>query len=411
MASRQENELLTQIGPGTPCGELMRRYWQPAALSEELPPGAAPVPVRLLGEDLVLFRDDRSRPGLLGMHCSHRGADLSYGRLEDGGIRCIYHGWLYDVHGKCLEQPGEPAGSTFHERIRHPAYPCQEVGGLIYAYLGPGDPPPLPPFEFVTVPADYRINTKVFQDCNYLQGNEGNIDPVHLSFLHRMRADGEESAQAYNTEDTRPIIEVEETAYGLRIYCVRSVKGGRHYVRVTNYLLPNASAVSGTSEGYTVNWHVPIDDTHHWRHMIRFSRTQPMDQGGRWMGRSEEVTPDYHMVRSRANRYLQDRESMKTGSFCGLGSNFLPHDTCATEGPGPIQARTQEHLGYTDKGIFAARKVLIRAIHEVEAGSQAPRPTRDDLVARSDVLLPASVDWHSYWENAALETELTTLRV
>ena len=133
MTTREENELLTQTGPGAPGGDFMRRYWQPTALSEELPPGGAPVTVRLLGEDLVLFRDDQGRPGLLGLHCAHRGADLSYGRLEDGGLRCIYHGWLYDVHGQCLEQPGEPAGSTFHQRIRLPAYACHEQAGVIFA--------------------------------------------------------------------------------------------------------------------------------------------------------------------------------------------------------------------------------------------------------------------------------------
>ena len=144
MVSVQENELLTRIGPGTPGGELLRRYWQPAALAEELPTGGAPLPVRLLGEELVLFRDADGHPGLLGLHCAHRGADLSYGRLEDGGIRCIYHGWLYDRTGRCLEQPGEPAGSTFHERIRHTAYPCEERAGLVLTYMGPGDPPLLP---------------------------------------------------------------------------------------------------------------------------------------------------------------------------------------------------------------------------------------------------------------------------
>src|SRR3989449_2166510 len=135
MLPQTENDLLTQTGPGTPCGELLRRYWQPAALSEELPQGGAPVPIRLLGEDLVMFRDDQGRPGLLGLHCSHRGADLSYGRLEDGGIRCIYHGWLYDIDGRCLEQPGEPASSSFHEKIRHTAYPCVERAGAIFTYL------------------------------------------------------------------------------------------------------------------------------------------------------------------------------------------------------------------------------------------------------------------------------------
>src|SRR6266571_1553834 len=172
MLTKEQNDLLTQTGPGTPGGELLRRYWQPAGLAEELPPGGPPLPVRLLGEDLVLFRDEQGRPGLLGLHCSHRGADLSYGRLEDGGLRCLYHGWLYDVQGRCLEQPGEPAGSTlrqaqdrpFHEKIRHPAYPCVEQTGIVFAYLGPGEPPLLPAYEFLSAPDGYWSSTKTFQE-------------------------------------------------------------------------------------------------------------------------------------------------------------------------------------------------------------------------------------------------------
>src|SRR5438045_387096 len=145
-----------------------------------------------MSEDLVLFRDDAGEIGLLGIHCSHRGADLSYGRLEDGGLRCIYHGWLYDRTGRCLEQPGEPSpppqpspargegARPFHERIRHTAYPCQEVAGLIFAYLGPGEPPLLPPYEFLTAPEDHRFTTKTLKECNFLQASEGNIDPQHL---------------------------------------------------------------------------------------------------------------------------------------------------------------------------------------------------------------------------------------
>src|SRR5437868_6882132 len=154
MLTQEQNDLLTQTGPGTPGGDLLRRYWQPVALSEELPQGGAPVPLKVLSEELVLFRDDRGRPGLIGLHCSHRGADLSYGRIEDGGLRCIYHGWLYDLNGHCLEQPGEPAGSTFHERIRHTAYPCHEQAGAIFAYLGPGAPPEFPAYEFLSVPRE-----------------------------------------------------------------------------------------------------------------------------------------------------------------------------------------------------------------------------------------------------------------
>lgn len=186
MLSAETNEKLTRVGRGTPMGELLRRYWQPAALSEELPAAGPPLPVRLLGEDLVLFRDESGAPGLLAIHCSHRGADLSYGRLEDGGLRCIYHGWLYDRTGRCLEQPGEPAGSSFFERIHHPAYPCHEAGGMILAYMGPGDPPLVPAYPFLTAADDHRYNSKIFHACSFLQANEGNIDPVHTSFLHRV---------------------------------------------------------------------------------------------------------------------------------------------------------------------------------------------------------------------------------
>jgi phenylpropionate dioxygenase-like ring-hydroxylating dioxygenase large terminal subunit len=432
MLTKEENDLLTRTGPGTPCGELMRRYWQPAALSEELPPGGAPVPIRLFSEDLVLFRDEQGRPGLLGLHCAHRGADLSYGRLEDGGLRCIYHGWLYDIHGRCLEQPGEPpsiadfglriAESTSvhspirnpHSAIKHLAYPCEEVGGIIYTYMGPGEPPLLPPYEFVRVPEEYRANAKFFQECNYQQGREGTFDPVHLSFLHRLATDDPESPQALNTECVSPVIEAEETDYGARIYCVRRVHGDRSYVRVTNYILPNLCAVSGTDDGYQTLWHVPIDDTHHWRYTIWFSRSEP--RPARYFSRSDEFTADYRLVRNKSNRYLQDRESMKTAAYSGLGANFLPHDVCVTEGAGPIQDRTQEHLGSTDKGVVVARLVLLRAIRDVQDGREAPAVVRDPdsqwaprVWARSDVLLPSDVDWRRYWENESAQAQLATV--
>jgi len=168
MITQEENNLLTQIGRGTPCGDLMRCYWQVVALTEELPAGGAPLNAKILGEELVLFRDDQGRPGLLGLHCSHRGADLSYGRVEDGGLRCIYHGWLYDIHGRVLDQPGEPGGGAHRDEICHLAYPCQEKGGVIFAYLGRGEPPLLPNYEFLNVPEGYRTATESFQGCNHL---------------------------------------------------------------------------------------------------------------------------------------------------------------------------------------------------------------------------------------------------
>src|SRR5581483_5740506 len=233
MLSQEQNDLLTRTGKGTPGGALLRCYWQPAALAEELPPDGAPIPIRLLGEDLVLFRDEHGEIGLLGLRCPHRGTDLSYGRIEDGGLRCLYHGWLFDRAGNCLEQPGEPADSTFKDKIRHTAYPCREVGGVILAYLGDGEPPLVPDYEFLRAPEERRYCTKLLNDCNYLQGNEGNIDPQHLSFLHRQLAERPGSSQPVaNTSltanslygrDLRPRIEIEETDFGVRIFSIRKM--------------------------------------------------------------------------------------------------------------------------------------------------------------------------------------------
>jgi phthalate 4,5-dioxygenase oxygenase subunit len=400
MLSKEVNDLLTQVGPGTPCGDLMRRYWQPAALAEELPPNGAPLPVRLLGEDLVLFRDGMGRPGLLAIHCSHRGADLSYGRVEDGGIRCIYHGWLYDADGRCLEQPGEPAGSTFHERIRHPAYPCVEMGGLILAYLGPGPPPAPPGFEFLRAPEEYRYATKMFHDCNYLQANEGNVDPQHSSFLHRV-ARRDRASMAYLAGDGAPTVDWEEMGFGLRVYSVRRIAEDRTYVRLTYLILPNLSAFGGMwGDGYQVNWHVPIDDAHHWKYALHFSRTSPLDKDG-IRGSGFDLTPDYYPRRNSGNRYLQDRESMQDGFYSGLGADFYDHDLWATETQGAIVDRTVEHTGYTDRAVVAGRNVLLKAIAQVQRGEDPPmvdRATDDpplvNILVEADVLA-SSVDRHA----------------
>jgi phenylpropionate dioxygenase-like ring-hydroxylating dioxygenase large terminal subunit len=411
MLSEEENRLLTQVGPGTPCGDLMRCYWQPVALSAEIPTGGPPLPVRLMGQDLVLFRDEKGQPALLGLHCAHRGADLSYGRLEDGGLRCLYHGWLYDGTGRCLEQPGEPAGSSFHERVRHTAYPCTERANLVLAYMGPGQPPLVPDYEFFTAPPDYFVTTKVLQDCSYLQSNEGNFDPAHLSFLHRLAIDGDYN-QLFNKKVTCPQIETEDTDYGVRIYAVRPLDAEQNYVRVTNFVLPNLSAIAGDADGYSVNWHVAIDDTHHWRYGIRFNRDNPLKTRGRW-DRSE-VTEGYRLVRNPGNRYLQDRESMSTWAFIGMGRNFVVHDAFATQSPGAIQDRTREHLGYTDKAIVAQRRCLLRAIRDVQEGREPnhvirdPARQRPDIFVRNDVVLPSSVDWMNYWERDEGRAHITS---
>ena len=396
MLSLEENELLTRTGSGTPCGEFLRRYWQPVALAEELPSGARPIHVRLLGEDLALFRDEVGRVGLLDLHCSHRGADLSYGRIENGGLRCLYHGWVYDINGTCLEQPGEPPVSNFHEKIRHPYYPCVEMGGLILAYMGPDKAPTPPEFEFLKASDEYRLNSKIFQECNYQQANEGNIDPIHTPFLHRT------FGRRLNSPPPPPAsqrwfidMEVEETAFGVRLIRAEPGGDGNTYIRVTNFVLPNLCAIpAGIDDGYTVNWHVPIDDEHHWKYVVVFTQKNPMDKEQARAGRSE-LTADYKLVRNLGNRYQQDPEEMNSQTFTGMGTGFQVHDAWATEGEGPIQDRSREHLGYTDRAIIAARSLMLRIIRQLAESREVPYPDRVPIpVWRASI--PASENWRTY---------------
>jgi len=391
MMTKEENDLLTQVGPGTPAGELLRRYWQPVALREDLPQDGAPIPIKIFGEDLVLFRDDNGRAGLLGLHCSHRGADLSYGRVENGGLRCIYHGWLYDVQGRCLDQPGEPNGGEHRQSISHPAYPCVEMAGLVFAYMGPDKPPLLPNYEALAAPEERRFIRKYFQECSYLQGNEGNIDPVHLSFLHRQFRENPDdrrrglgvrgtqlSPDYLYGQDHAPSIEVEVTDFGVRIFSVRRTGADQIFLRVSNFILPNLCAVPGEvgADGYNINWHVPVDDTHHWKYMLTFRRSAPLDREVMEKRNASVTSPNYRLLRNKGNHYLQDRKEMNTRTYSGMGGIFPVHDGYATESQGPIQDRTQEHLSSTDIAIVAARKLLQNAIKDVQEGREAPHVIR-----------------------------------
>ena len=434
MLTQDENDLLTQTGPGTPCGELLRRYWQPAALSEELPLGGSPLPARLLGEDLVLFRDDQGRPGVVDIHCPHRGADLSYGRLEDGGIRCIYHGWLFDIQGRCLDMPGEPKGGEHKDSVCLRAYPCRERAGIIFAYLGPGDPPLLPAYEILAAPEEHRFVSKVLSECNYLQGNEGNIDPVHLSFLHgimneRLAMSGRPSEyiKVRGTdgpinkllgETQAPLIDVDVTDFGLRICAWRPLENGKAYLRVSNFVMPNLCAVPGETQGagYLVNWHVPIDDQRHWKYMMVFSREAPLDKQRFRQRYAAEVSSDYRPMRNKENRYLQDREEMKRGSFSGFGPFFPAHDLNVTETMGAIQNRTREHPVSSDKAIVAARKLLLKAMNDIEEGRDPAHVVRHaeanrfpHLTVISEVI-PSSADWKEHTRKAEAQAALQGMK-
>lgn len=380
MLTQAQNDLLTQTGPGTPGGRLLRSYWQPVALASDLPKGGAPMPIKVMGEDLVLFRDDAGEPGLLELRCPHRKADLSYGRVENGGLRCVYHGWLFDRHGKCLEQPGEPKDSNYKDRIRHRAYPCVDVPGLILAYMGEGEPPALPPFPFFDTPDDHVWTNKSLHECNYLQANEGNIDPQHLSFLHRVDMGAQVTYGSYLANDDAPAIDVRETGWGLQIEASRNIGEGKRYVRYSNFVMPNGASFVGvplvdpkiappdSNDGYSLHWHVPIDDHCHWKFYLGYREHGPVDAELQKRHVAEGQDDEFTFKRTLRNRYLQDRGAMADKAYIGMGPNFQDHDRWVTESQGPIVDRVTENLGTTDRAIIMMRKQMLTAIEDVEQG-------------------------------------------
>ena len=388
MMSAEQNDLITRIGPGTPCGKLMRSYWQPAALVEELA-GERPVrPVRLLGENLVLFRDEQGRYGLLDRHCAHRGADLAFGRREHGGLRCSFHGWLFDAAGRCLETPAEPEGSTLCQRIRQPAYPVVEKSGILWAYMGTGAPPAFPALDCFTAPGAYTFAFKGLWECNWLQSLEVGIDPAHASFLHRFFEE-EDKAKSYGKqfradsmdsdipmtqlmrEHTRPVIDIEPTDYGLKITTTRRIDDKTTHVRVTNQVFPHAITIPLSPEMMLTQWHTPVDDENCYWYTVFTSFGKPIDKAEMRAQRLKVYElPDYRSKKNRANDYGFDPHEQETKTYTGMGEDINVHDQWAVEGQGRIQDRTRENLGTSDKAIGAYRQLLRRSIEQVAKGER-----------------------------------------
>ena len=360
MPTKEENDLITQTGPDTPCGNFMRRYWQPVALAEELPPEGRPVPVKLLGEDLVLFRDGTGKPGLLYRWCSHRGWDLSAGMTEDVGLRCIAHGWLYDREGHCLEQPLEPPESDFHTTIRHRAYPCEERGGLILAYLGPDEPPLVPAFEFLGTPEDRRRSTKYFQECNYLQANEATLDPLVIPVLQQILSGLETGSGDGENGAAELEVEPEETSFGLRLRPSSASDGESSSAQARTFMMPSLSAIAAVDmDGYVVHWHVPMDDTHHWRFVIAVRRDVPISDEDAERNGAAGV-PGYKLEREAVIRVLHERADAET--------NFVAYTTALAESQGAIVDRSQENLADADAAIVHMRRLIYGGIQDVLEG-------------------------------------------
>ena len=405
MLSPEDNELLTRTDSGTSMGSLIRCYWVPALLSEEIPqPDCPPVRVRMLGEELVSFRDSQGRIGLIRERCAHRGTSLFYGRNEECGLRCIYHGWKYDVDGNVLDTPAEPGDSDFKKKLRHSAYPTHEAGGVIYAYLGPRDQMPLfPAYEWTQVPPEQTYVTKCLLECNYLQGLEGECDSSHLSFLHR--AFTNERNQSLYKSDTSPIYETEETDFGVRLIATRNTDN-QHYVRFSAFVMPVYGCVPAGRppnelDGYEIHTYVPADDTHCWRYDLGFRRTRAISEDE--VHRREQIGPSYLRLRNARNNYLQDRQMQKTVNFTGI-QDFLNHDACATESMGSIFDRSKEHLGVSDKAVIAVRKFLlssVKALGENKAPPHIVREAKNNWFPHIDCfayLLPRTVPWRQHFD-------------
>jgi phthalate 4,5-dioxygenase len=408
MLSRDDNELLCHVGSGTPMVDLMRQYWVPAALSSELPEAdGAPLRVRLLGENLIAFRVSSGAVGLIQNHCPHRGVSLFYGRNEGEGLRCVYHGWKFDVTGRCVDMPIEPAGSTFKDKVRARAYPCVERGGLIWAYLGPrATPPPLPELE-PTMLAGTTI--QVYQRaCNWMQALEGDIDTGHTVYLHLGRVDASEVPPGtwarYALSDRAPRYEVTDTEFGVMYGARRPAEADTEYWRIANFLFPFYAMVPTGVLGLEIRvraW-VPMDDEHTLAFLITNGAPAPARHAGRQVVSPPETLPNttdwygrFRCVADESNDYLIDRKAQKTVSYTGIGSIHM-QDQAVTESMGAIYDRTGEHLGTSDAMVIRTRKRLIDAAKALRDRGAVP-PGVDDpkvyAVRSGGVVLPRGADW------------------
>jgi phthalate 4,5-dioxygenase oxygenase subunit len=433
-----QNELLTRIGPGTGCGAVLRSYWQPVALVDEFDPRLDPrmaqrpvKAVRVLGQDLVLFKDQTGHWGLLDRDCPHRGADLSFGRHEGDGLRCPFHGWKFDTSGRCLETPAEPTGSKLCERVRQRNYPVVEKSGILFGWFGEeGKAPPFPAFDCFTAPGTHTFAFKGLWHCNWLQAFEVGIDPAHPSFLHRFLSDESLEAIGDNAagkqfrsasagefagerwpmtrimrEFHQPEISFETQPWGVQLTALRPMTEELTHVRVTHAIFPHTFVIP-LSETLTITqMHVPVDDTHTYWYSVFTSFAGPVDKEAMRNQRLQFISlPDYIPKAGRHNNWGFNPEEQRSQTYLGMGEEDINvHDQWAVESMGAIQDRTREHLGTSDKVIMANRRMLLKAIETVQTGGTAPGVA--DAALASQMHGPDTVDgiapagaWAQWWQ-------------
>jgi phthalate 4,5-dioxygenase oxygenase subunit len=374
MLSATDNELLTRVGPGTPMGELMRRYWIPAAFTHQIENAdGPPVRVRLMGENLVLFRDTQGRPGLLGEYCPHRTASLFFGRNEEGGLRCVYHGVKFDVDGTCLDVPCVPQGSNVKDKVRAKSYPCIERGDLVWTYMGPPEhKPAFPDLEWALVPKAQRFATRHIQECNWLQGLEGGFDASHLSFLHSGLVDMRKGRTDHDRRIVPTRHEVAPLDFGFAVAGGRELANGNISWHVDVMLFPFHKIIPSVPLAAHI-W-APIDDENTMLYSVNFHPERPLtdedlERELAWRGiHTENIPGSEHAKANKSNDYLIDRDLQASGrSYTGM-TGLGVQDCAMQESMGPIADRTKEFLFAGDAGIVRIRRLLLQALKDFADG-------------------------------------------
>ena len=414
MLSHEDNEALCRVGPGSLMGSLMREFWMPALISRELPVAdGAPVRLRLLGENLVAFRDTSGTVGVVDALCPHRRAGLFFGRNEDHGLRCVYHGWKFDVTGRCTDLPTEPSDNGMSDRIKIKAYPTRERGGVVWVYMGAkAVPPELPDFEWARVPDAQRTLTKRVQYTNWAQAVEGGIDSAHVSHLHSHRTKAttgvnfQDTAEAwkYLEMDKHPVFEVDEAETGLLIKARRNADD-HYYWRVTQFLLPFYTLTPPTvdprdsedAQYYGHAW-VPIDDETTWTWTYHADPKRAFTPGARELFEGENgfwgpIDQDCRPLLSMQNNFSIDREKQRNESYSGI-DGIQNQDAAVQESMGAIVDRTEEHLGHSDLAVIRFRRLLLKLAREFATRGSIDAPVAAAAFNKRPltVLLPKQID-------------------
>ena len=421
MTSRSENELLTRIGPGTPMGTLMRQFWVPACLSSELAADGDPVRLMLLGEKLIAFRDSNGRVGILDHRCPHRCASLFFGRNEEGGLRCVYHGWKYDTAGNCLDMPNLPQDQDFRDKVKARAYRVAERGGLIYVYMGEREvAPPLPALEALVCPPEETQVSCRQRECNWVQALEGDIDPSHFSFLHTGSVDVADidpsHTERFSIITRAPRYQVQQTDWGLMYASHRPADPGNLYYRYAHFALPFWTMFPNgpLSDNILAQAWVPMDDTHTMTFTALWKRkTPPLEftkDGTRIPGvdRMCETLPNtadwfgrWRLTANQSNDYLIDREAQRSDSYTGIWG-VAPQDAAVTESMGEISDRTRETLAPSDRMIAMTRRRLVDAARALRDHGTVPgfvdHPEMCATARAGDCVAPEGKLWLEAYE-------------